>query len=252
MRSALHFLLIPALVAAQTQCQQCCAPGGDCSKAYKGGPGMCCGEVAGNSFCCPTRSNDMGAAKCWACNNAFRCYAGSRPSPNICATEGGTNGINPSSSSRRGMGNEGNDIVGIIIIIVSFLAIAMAVSACARHRRQMPLTMTPQGTAGMQMQTVVGKPGQPMGAVQPGMPMGTAMPMQGGCYPAAYGGYPHTGYGGGTVAASAGMGFLGGMMVGEMMSDHGHGYGGDYGGGGGGYGGDMGGGDMGGDFSADM
>jgi len=49
----------------------------------------------------------------------------------------------------------------------------------------------------------------------------------------------------------AGMGFLGGMMVGEMMSDAGHhgggGYGGDYGGGGGG-------GDFGGDggFAADM
>lgn len=42
----------------------------------------------------------------------------------------------------------------------------------------------------------------------------------------------------------AGMGFLGGMMVGDMMSAHHGGYGGDYGGGGGDFGG--GGGDFGG------
>jgi len=234
-------LLLPAVVLAQTECQKCCAPGGDCSKAYKNGPGACCGEVAGNSFCCPTRSNEMGAARCWACNNAFRCYSGIRPMANICATEGGTKGINRGGGMR---GEGGDGVMGLVVVFVSFVAIVMAVSACVRHRRQMPLTMTPQGTAGMQMASVgtpMGKPGQPMAAVQPGMPMGTAMPV-GGCYPAGYGGYPHqTGYGGGTVAASAGMGFLGGMMVGEMMSDHGHG-GGDYGGGG----------DMGGDFAADM
>ena len=46
--------------------------------------------------------------------------------------------------------------------------------------------------------------------------------------------------GGGSVAMGAGMGFLGGMMVGDMMADAGHhGGGGDYGGGGG-------------DFAADM
>jgi hypothetical protein len=44
------------------------------------------------------------------------------------------------------------------------------------------------------------------------------------------------------------MGFLGGMMVSEMMHDGGGGYGGGYGDGGGYGGGDMGGGD----FSADM
>lgn len=62
--------------------------------------------------------------------------------------------------------------------------------------------------------------------------------------------------GGGTVAAAGGAGFLGGMLVGEAISDagdHGHygGGGGGYGGDGGGFGGggDMGGGDAG--FSAD-
>jgi len=53
----------------------------------------------------------------------------------------------------------------------------------------------------------------------------------------------------------AGMGFLGGMMVGEMLSDcghhHGYGGGGDYGGGDYG-GGDCGDGGIGGDFAADM
>lgn len=56
------------------------------------------------------------------------------------------------------------------------------------------------------------------------------------------------------VAGGAATGFVGGMLVGEML-DHGGGYGGGgyggggYGGEGGGYGGDMGGGDGG--FSAD-
>jgi hypothetical protein len=84
-----------------------------------------------------------------------------------------------------------------------------------------------------------------------GVPVAQAMPACGqqhhvivqGSY-AGHPGYYDRGYhSGGSVAMGAGMGFLGGMMVGEMMSDSG-----DYGGGG--YGGGGGGGDGG--FAADM
>ena len=41
------------LNTGETPCQQCCAPGGDCSKAFKGTPGKCCGTLNGQAFCCP-------------------------------------------------------------------------------------------------------------------------------------------------------------------------------------------------------
>ena len=69
-------LLLP-LVAGQTGCQICSAPGGDCSKAYKGGPGIACGEVAGNSFCCPSRNSFLSGrrpskTKVWTFKDHFR------------------------------------------------------------------------------------------------------------------------------------------------------------------------------------
>ena len=235
MIAGLLSFLVP--VVAQTACQSCCAPGGDCSKAYKGGPGQCCGEAAGNSFCCPTRNNEMGAAKCWHCVNddVIKCYQTNTPPR--CGGQRSTYGVNETTS--------------LVILVVSMLAIGMAVSACMRHRRQLPLHA--QGVQDMQMAAMhTGRAGQPMQGAQPGMPVGTVVGCHpgggvypgGGCYPA------QSGYGGGTVAAGAGMGFLGGMMVSDMMH-HGGGYGGGGGyGEGGGYG--DGGGDMGGDFSADM
>ena len=33
--------------AQLTPCQTCCSPGGDCSKASHGTPGVCCGQVNG-------------------------------------------------------------------------------------------------------------------------------------------------------------------------------------------------------------
>ena len=254
-------MLVPVLlsvilpVAAQTGCQTCSAPGGDCSKAYKGGPGVSCGEVAGNSFCCPSTGNALahpGGDKCHKCADSYRCFYGNLPS-NICGerVRGRYSELQTSS---------------LVILVLSFLLIGMAVSACMRHRRQLPLHA--QGVQGMQMQQqqqqmqVAVMPGQPMHGAQPGMPVGTVVGCHpggggypgGGCYP-VQSAYPaQSGYGGGTVAAGAGMGFLGGMMVSNMMHDGGGYGGGGYGDGGGGYGGgDMGGGDMGGgDFSADM
>lgn len=101
----------------------------------------------------------------------------------------------------------------------------------------------------MQTATAAGIPVAPVN----GMPTATAVPVQGGCYPGMVMAQP--GYGGGNVAMGAGMGFLGGMMVGDMLSHHHGSYGGDMGGGyGGEYGGGFsgGGGNCNGDFAADM
>jgi len=96
---------------------------------------------------------------------------------------------------------------------------------------------------------MVQQPGYYGGGVQQGYAVGpNGMPMggPGGVVVVDHG----PGYGG--VAAGAATGFVGGMMVGEMMDMGDHGYGGGFGGGygGGGYGGDMGGGDAG--FGADQ
>ena len=199
-------LLLP-LVAGQTGCQICSAPGGDCSKAYKGGPGIACGEVAGNSFCCPSSGNALahaGGDKCHRCRDSYRCYWGSKPPANICGDAGRYADLETS---------------GVVIVVLSFVVIGFAVYACVRNRRQLPLHA--QGVQGMQMQqqmhmTAV-MPGQPLpGAQQPGMPVGTVVGCHpggggypgGGCYP-VQSGYPvRSGYGGGTVAAGAGTGFL--------------------------------------------
>ena len=62
-----------------TPCQRCCAPGGDCSKAFKGTPGKCCGGKNGQAFCCPGVTDGPGSAKCYDCGDAFRCYTGFSP-----------------------------------------------------------------------------------------------------------------------------------------------------------------------------
>jgi len=229
-----------ALVSADlTPCQQCCQPGGDCSKAYKGERGACCGNVNGQSFCCPHYTT---GAKCFKCNLAYRCYAG-RASRNICEADGGIPGGR--QSDREG---GADSFISMVVLMGSAAVIVAAVSSCIRNRRSTPL---------MAQQTVelqVAKPVMPGQAMVAGTPCAVAQPAMPGGYPAGYPAayphhYPQQGYSGGNVAMGAGMGFLGGMMIGDMMADAGHhgGYGGDYGGGGGG---DFGGG--GGDFAADM
>ena len=154
-------------VAAQTGCQTCSAPGGDCSKAYKGGPGVSCGEVAGNSFCCPSTGNALahpGGDKCHKCADSYRCFYGNLPS-NICGER------------ERGRYSE-LQTSSLVILVLSFLLIGMAVSACMRHRRQLPLHA--QGVQDMQMAAMhTGRAGQPMQGAQPGMPVGTVV----GCHP---------------------------------------------------------------------
>lgn len=220
---------------ALTPCQRCCAPGGDCSKAFKGMPGKCCGVANGQAFCCPGM---MDGAKCYNCGSSYRCYTG-LSSHNICGSGGG-GGVphhhhsaphhhpyykdQPEQSSMGSM---------LMIGILVFLAVIF----CARRQHdhfepvygQMPH----------------GKPiayGAPM--QQPYPPQQGGMMMQpyggGGMMMPGYGG----GYSGTAVAGSAAAGFVGGMLLSDAMSSHHHGGGhyADYGGGGYSGGGDYGGG----------
>ena len=199
-----------------------CAPGGDCSAAYKGGAGQCCGNRNGVAFCCPHFTQ---GAKCAACVESYRCFSTARRPRDICAADGG-------DLRAPGADIEPNAVASLLIFVMFVASITCACVACARARRAQPkvttVQMPPMGSlppAGLAVGTVV-----TVGSVVAGQPVVH---------------HHHGGGGGGTVGMGAGMGFLGGMMMGEMIADAGHsGYGGDYGGGGGG--------DFGGDFAADM
>jgi len=252
LHAGLLLFAIP-LVASQapqqlTGCQQCCSPGGDCSKASHGNEGVCCGQVngVGPGYCCPTD------AKCVPCATSYRCYRGIRPPPSVCANDGG----------RPGFGAD--ETVSSLVGLLSMLLLCFALYTCMRGRRtalaHSDSALAPVPVGGIQLGTPL-PPGHaaamPVAAAQPcGMqpypqPYVPPYPQHyGHPYPPAYGGgYGGGGYGGGTVAMGAGMGFLGGMMMGEALADAGH-HGGDYGGGYGG--GDDFGGGGGGDFAADM
>ena len=49
MAHSIVFLALLPIAAALTECQQCCSPGGDCSKASHGAPGVCCGQASAHA-----------------------------------------------------------------------------------------------------------------------------------------------------------------------------------------------------------
>ena len=220
-----------------TPCQACCAPGGDCSKSYKGTAGKCCGIVQGQAFCCPGvtfRGPSSGDAKCYNCGTTYRCFTGFS-SQNVCGNSNGGGGSWSRSQMRERQSGQSSDSM-FFMLLLGFVAVVLVLN-CSRSRET----------------HYEGKP------VAYGVPaVGHGQPVMGGpVMGGGYGGYGG-GYGGGSVAAGAGMGFLGGMVVSDMMHHSGGGHhggdygGGDYGGGGGDYGGGgggFGGGDSG--FSAD-
>ena len=221
--------------ATLTPCQRCCAPGGDCSTAYKGQPGKCCGVLNGQAFCCPGMAGGPGGAKCYSCADSYRCYTGFA-ARNIC---GGAMPVPRQQSMRRlppphyyGEHSSESGMTQFLLLVA--IAGVIFILCCRRER-----------TYGYHEGAMMAGGGQmaPVGVPVGGYPVGV-----GGC------GYPVGGYSGMSVAGGAATGFLGGMLVSDMMhSASSHHHGGDYGGyasggdyGGGGYGGGYGGGDMGG------
>lgn len=233
--------------AGLTPCQRCCAPGGDCSAAFKGQPGKCCGTVGEKAFCCPGTFST--GAKCHNCVDSFRCFTGIA-SRSICGQASSHVRRTPYQYAephvRRDDGMSSILLVGIVAVVFILL--------CARQNQQ-PAAM---GMPAMPM-------AQPVAYDQFGKPIAMGTPAM--AVAPGYGGYGghagQGGYSGMAVAGSAATGFMGGMLVSEMMhsGQHHHhgGYsgvygGGDYGGGGGDYGGgDYGGGGGGGDsgFASD-
>ena len=153
--------------ATLTPCQQCCAPGGDCSKAYKGQPGKCCGQSeGGQAFCCPGGFTD--GAKCYRCSSSYRCYTSF--SSNICG--GGTGGHRHTHGHTQHRNDNRDDSFGSIIFLG--IIIVVGVLFCSRRQMDGPMYYSDKPAYGA-----------PMG-IQPAM----GMPMAPG-----YGGYGGGGYG---------------------------------------------------------
>ena len=208
--------------AGLTGCQICSRPGGDCSKASHGNPGIPCGDVDGIDYCCPSN------ARCWACKQAYRCYTGSRPTSQICVNSGGNAGgsISTSYYDRRGGYGLADRMVSSAVGFICILFLFSAVLACFRTRRATPLMHTqqvvemnavPMGCAatahGVPTAVAVGRPcGQAGGASGLPVAQAVACPQQVavGTRPGVahvhhhHGGYG--GYGGSSVAMNAGMG----------------------------------------------
>lgn len=215
---------------ASAGCNSCCMEN-DCSLAFsQSQPGVCCGshKTRGQIGCCPMGASCVPCANIWKCTmsraitQSAMCRICSDDMPPQCMySHRGYGGYG-------GYGHHGTSLSSLLFLLILLGCISMMF--CSRGMDDVVMVQQPQ--------MVMGPNGQPM--------MVQGQPMYGG-----YGG--GYGYGGGDVAGAAATGFVGGMLVGEMMDhgDHGMGYGG-YGGGfgGGGYGGDMGGGDMG--FGADQ
>ena len=217
-------LLAAATAAAETPCQQCCAPGGDCSKAYKGTPGKCCGTENGQAYCCPGLSYRAGSgdAKCYKCEGAaYRCYTGS--SRSICGSAHRTS--NDWARYRVHRQEQLDDRSSVGVMVLMGVGIVMGVLFCTRRQYDTdpvrarrhdtepwtpatPFTR-PSAAAQYAMHPSMYPPGPYTPVGKPiGMPCG--QPMHYG-YGGGYGG----GYSGGAVAGSAAAGFVGGMLLSE-------------------------------------
>ena len=124
------------------QCQQCCAPGGDCSKAFKGTPGKCCGTIGGQAFCCPGityRGASSGDAKCHSCGEAYRCFTG-MTTRNVCGVTPGHHTHHSSEWMRVHAGerirmhryDEDRTSTGLMVLLA--VAVVLAVLFCVRRQ----------------------------------------------------------------------------------------------------------------------
>ena len=124
-----------------TGCEKCCAPGGDCSHAFKGSPGKCCGIREGVSYCCPGeayRGYQSGDAKCYDCGGSYRCYMGVA-SRNICGPA-----APPRPHLHRSSSPRSDD--GWWLLVLLAVALFWAVNYCNR-RSDAGYYAAPQGVA---------------------------------------------------------------------------------------------------------
>ncbi|KAL1526078.1 hypothetical protein AB1Y20_020899 [Prymnesium parvum] len=238
--AALGLLWLPALVAA-TACEQCCAPGGSCAYAYKQTAGICCGRLDATSFCCPA------SAKCFRCSSGlYRCFNSGEPSCSIC-----TDGDDPRPMCKSTPASGSFSPFAIGVLLAGCLLCGMckrkrsspdrphAYHSFEQYEQGIPVAQQPYP----QQPYPQAYPQQPYPQAYPQQPYPQAYPQQ--PYPQAYPlPYPQQcrqGSSGGAIAAGAGAGFLGGLLVGEAVSSSHHhhhrgssgfGFGGNNGGGG--------------------
>ena len=174
--------------------------------------------------------------KCFRCKGGeYRCFSASSPEP-ACTICDGLGGDPRAKCTRSGaLGGESS-----LSFVFGIIVIAIILFGCCKGIQREPIHG--HYAAAVEMPSAYQPPmqpayGQPMGYAQPpmGQPVQPSVVYQ---QPE-----PHS-YSGGTVAAAAGAGFLGGMLAEHVIGNHG-----DMGGDGGGNHGDMGGGDAG--FAAD-
>ncbi|KAL1510118.1 hypothetical protein AB1Y20_006450 [Prymnesium parvum] len=173
--------------ALQTPCERCCAPGGDCSRAYKGSAGKCCGTLEGRAYCCPSFSHPAADAMCHHCGGAsYRCSVGGS-SRGVCAHHRAAGGewtrVEHRAPPPRADGRASEGLL-VLAAVALFLALLFA------FRRQHD--------------------------VEPDL---YASPMAKGAHPMYQMGAPPyaAGYSGMAVAGSAAAGFMGGMLVSEAL-----------------------------------
>mmetsp|Transcript_25013 Transcript_25013/g.79964 ORF Transcript_25013/g.79964 Transcript_25013/m.79964 type:complete len:240 (+) Transcript_25013:54-773(+) len=200
-------------------CSQCCN-GGNCLQGFNGMPGICCSRATPG--CCP-----MGAS-CVRCNMRFICsnsaYVSKSHRCSMCAAHNDVPAECRSGSMSHGAG-------GLFLLLLLVLCVGCF---CMQQQQQYEArSFYGEPAVGYPPPGYQGYPGQPVYG-QPAVPM-YSQPMYGGGF-----GGPGVG-----MASGAAAGFVGGMVVGEIMSGGHH-----HGGGWGGDGGMGGGGDMG--FEADM
>ena len=231
MRTVVGLIAVLApLVGASAGCEECCSPGGSCDHAFKQSPGICCGVEESTSMCCPTTAN------CFRCvSGMYRCYAQhAEPSCAICGAAGDPR---PQCSASHGGGGGGSGGM----LLGGFALVLLCCFCCSRMRGPDPSDYYPAAvpapgaynqqaapyyqqagpypTGGIPEGLPVAPEGQPPGYGAPGYygaPPPAAPPGYG--YPG--GGYPQQpyevhqeGYSGGAVAASAGAGFIGGILA---------------------------------------
>eukprot|EP00300_Choanocystis_sp_HF-7_P015907 c19222_g1_i4.p1 GENE.c19222_g1_i4~~c19222_g1_i4.p1 ORF type:complete len:213 (+),score=38.35 c19222_g1_i4:43-681(+) len=193
MRSILVVLGLVGLAAcANPFCTLCCETG-SCSRAFRDGPGKCCGRLPSSStpFCCPSADSMFGD---FDCNDQGTCHAANHHD------------------------NDSNIQTTVMSTIGVFLGIMFLVCVCAmclRRQQQQPVTVYDQN-----MTTYPGYGAQPPTYGYGG----------GAAYgqPVYYN--QQQGYSGAAMAAGVGAGVVGGVVLGSVLANNNYGDSG-YGGG---------------------
>ena len=225
----------------RTPCGSCCAPGGVCTSAFKGEPGVCCGVLSARPFCCPAAGSSFGAATCYRQGDAFRC----RGAPRVPANRAPSTYYDVRRSH-----STSSWWWALFALVIPIALLALCAYGCfSAMRRRKDTEMQQQPMSSIAMSPMPAGQGAAYGYPAQGQP--GMMQQQPGMYVnPAYGG--NQAGGGASPFLAGGAGLLGGYMLGNALGGHGHGsYG--YGGGpgyGGGYGGGGGWGGDGGDFAA--